>query len=367
MILKSLKFENFRNLAPTTIELSENISLFTGENAQGKTNVLESVFYLSTLRPIRPGHDRELIRFGAESALIEAVGTANGREHTIRIVLSANGRRRISVNGVAVKKISDYSGSVKSVLFCPEDLQIVKDAPSLRRRTVDLALVQLRERYRTALSEYNSLLKQKNTVLREKDHSLYGMLSVYGAGLANAGAVVVSLRKKYCDALSAQARIVAEELSSGRDSLSIEYRPPSGVDPDAQSTDIAAALAEGISSHLSREKEAGTTLYGPHRDDLDILINGRSARTYASQGQARTAVLSMKLAEREIFLKNTGEYPILLLDDVLSELDASRREYVLNRINSGQVIITSCTDDIVGEGRRFTLAKGEINVSSSGQ
>ena len=367
MILRSLRFENFRNLAPATVALSENISLFTGENAQGKTNVLESVFYLSTLRPIRPGHDKELIRFGADSALIEAVGEENGREHTIRIVLSGSGRRKISVNGVAVKKISEYVGSIQSVLFCPEDLQIVKDAPALRRRTLDLALCQLRERYRTALSEYNRLLQQKNSVLRDKDRSLYGMLPVYGAGLANAGAVIVSLRKKYCDALAAQASIVAEELSSGRDSLSAVYKGPSNIDPDAPTSDIASALAEGIAAHLPRETEAGTTLYGPHRDDLEILVNGRPARTFASQGQARTAVLSLKLAEREIFLKNTGKYPILLLDDVLSELDANRREYVLNKINSGQVIITSCTDEVGCFGKRFTLAKGEINVSSSGQ
>lgn len=369
MRLRSVALRSFRNLADQTVGLSENLNVFTGENAQGKTNFLESVRYLSTLKPIRQGRDGELVRFGREAALIEAVCSDGERDSAVSITVPAAGRRKITVNGAPVSKTAEYAGKIKTVLFCPEDLGIVRDAPSERRRLCDAALSQLRQRYGAALAEYGRLLEQKNRALRDgqENPALLDMLPVYAERMARFGAQLIKLRGSYVALLSAEAARIDLEMSDGRDRLAIEYKTVTGADPASSEEELSRALLSRWQSLAAAELAAGSCLSGPHRDDLIISVNGEPAKAFASQGQTRSAVLSIKLAEREIFRRADGEYPILLLDDVLSELDGARRDFILNSITGGQVLITSCAGGECRAGKRFAVSEGEISVSSSGQ
>lgn len=364
MMVRRIALNGWRNYEWETVEFSPQINVIRGRNAQGKTNLLEAVYMLAMGRSFRSRFDRELVGFGFSAAEILADVEAHGREQTIKITLSPGRRKQITVNA-AKKTASELAGTITAVLFCPEDLAIVREGASMRRKLMDNAICQLRPGYAAALTEYNRLYEQKSAILRdyrEKPSLLYA-LDDFSERMCRLSARLIRYRAAFASRLDSAARPIHREFSGGEDQLVLSYKTVSTVEnPFASEREIYYAVCEHQERHRQAELESGQCLTGAHKDDLEIDINGKSARTFASQGQKRTAALSIKLAEREIHLQETGEYPILLLDDVLSELDAKRQEFVLNRIGGGQTLITCCEDDGITArtgGRVITIDGGK--------
>ncbi len=348
MRISELTLQFFRNYVNQTVTFDPRCNVIFGENAQGKTNLLEALVYLSCGRSPRARTDRELIGFGGEQALLETLVSAREREFRVRVELFRGRRRKMSVNQVPAKTSAALSQVYNTVFFCPEDLFLIREGAAARRRFMDIALCQLRPRYAAALSEYHRAYEHKTRILRDSEErpDLLETLPVFNEQLIRFGAVLIHYRSQFSARLAEYAAIHHRECSGGREQLEIRYETVSTVrDPAAPEGELMEDLRAHMASHSGAERASRLCLSGPHKDDLRVSINGRSAKDYASQGQTRTAALSMKLAEREIYKNATGEYPVLLLDDVLSELDPRRQEFVLNRITGGQVFITCCEDD----------------------
>lgn len=363
MRINSLHLEGFRNYPRLSADFDAAVNVVCGDNAQGKTNLLEAVAYLSGASH-RTRFDRELIAFGADSALLRGEVESRGRDFVLEARLYRGRGRQLRSNGVKKKSLSELSEVLNTVLFCPEDLTLIRAGAAERRRFLDECICQLRPRYAEALGEYKRLHEHKTRILRDSAEkpSLLEALDEFSYGMVRAGAVVVHYRARFLRRLQETAPGIHREFSGGREELGLRYETVSAVeDPEAPVSELAERLWEHMQRHRAAEIASRSCLSGPHKDDLTVTVNGQSARTYASQGQTRTAALSLKLAEREIFREDTGEYPVLLLDDVLSELDPRRQEFVLNRIAGGQVFITCCEDDRLGclaGGRVFHVRDG---------
>ena len=365
MIVKRIALSGFRNYDFETVEFDPGTNVIAGENAQGKTNLLESVYMLSCGRSFRTRFDRELVGFEFSSADILADVYSHGREQTIIIRLHPGCAKKIMVNGV--KKTAGELGEViNTVLFCPDDLNIIKEGAAVRRKLLDNAISQIRPRYAELLTEYNRQYEHKTRILKDwrEKPSLLDTLDDFSDSMCRVSAQLIRYRAAYTKRLSETAAPIHGDFSAGRESLGIEYKTVGTVrDTFASAKEIYYDLCEHQESHRQAELDSQQVLSGAHKDDLNILINGAAAKSFASQGQTRTAALSLKLAERDILLAETGEYPILLLDDVLSELDTKRQEFVLNRIGGGQTIITCCEDDGISRrtgGRVMYAQKGKI-------
>ncbi len=349
MVVNALSLTNFRNIASLTLEPSHGINVIYGENAQGKTNILESLYYLSLISSFRAARDRELIRIGEETADFHAAVFVEERERVISVRIPAAGRREVTVNRVRAARKADAAGLLKCVLFCPEDLDLIRGSAALRRRFLDDAISQLWPNYISLLAEYQRLLQHKNRILKDYHEmpSLLETLDDFSAQMCSVAASIIPYRERFCGLLAAAAASEHAAISSGREELSLSYQTVSTVTQQGlPPPQIYELLWRHYASHKAAEIASGSCLSGPHKDDLAIAINGLPAKTYASQGQTRTAVLSLKLAQRELYYRQTGEYPVLLFDDVLSELDRSRQEYVLRGIGHGQVFITTCESDV---------------------
>ncbi|MBQ6797897.1 MAG: DNA replication/repair protein RecF [Oscillospiraceae bacterium] len=365
MNLCKLTLYSFRNYREFSQEFVPGVNLIVGDNAQGKTNLLEAITYLSTGKSFRTRKEQELIRFGDDFCDLQAEIALPDREQTIRAVMFQGRRpRQLYIGGVKQKNAAGLQGLMPTVLFCPEDLLILKTGAAGRRRLMDNALCQLRPAYDKALTEYGKLLEHKSRILRDHREfpSLLEPLPEFNEQMARCGAVIISSRAKYLRELQKHANRYHTEFSGGREELSIEYQTVSSVeDPFASKEEIYRRLREHQESHYRAELESGQCLSGPHKDDFNACLGGLSIKNYGSQGQTRTAAISLKLAEREIFRLDTGNEPILLLDDVLSELDAGRQNFVLNQIRSGQVFITCCEKDRLTDlGQVITIENGEV-------
>ena len=348
MRLERLELRDFRNYREALVDFDPDCNVIFGENAQGKTNLLEAVVYLSCGKSPRARADREMIAFDAASALLEASVLARQREFRVRAELYRGQRRKLSVNQVAAKNAAALSQVYHTVFFCPDDLFLIREGAAARRKFMDTALCQLRPRYAAALSSYGRALDHKTRILRDSEErpDLLEMLPEFNEQLIRFGAVLIHYRSQFAAALDQYAAIHHRECSGGKEQLSIRYQTVSSVtDPAADIAAVTEQLRSHMESHQAAERASRMCLSGPHKDDLLVFIDGREAKSFASQGQTRTAALAMKLAEREIYKNATEEYPVLLLDDVLSELDPRRQEFVLNRIAGGQVFITCCEDD----------------------
>ena len=370
MKLQSLQLYDFRSYETASGQLHPGVNLIVGENAQGKTNLLESVFYLSTGKSFRTARNQELIRFGAEFADLSCTLFSGGREQSLRAVLFSGRRpRQLYIGGVKQRSAAGLSGVLTTVLFCPDDLLILKSGSSGRRKILDTALCQLRPGYAQALAEYQKLYDSKSRILKDYHDapSLLEPLPEFNYRMAQVGAVVIAYRAKFLRELSKQARLYHAEFSGGREELSLVYQTVSTVtDPFAEKKVIFQQLLDHQQAHYRAELDSGQCLSGPHKDDFETLLGERSVTAYGSQGQTRTAAIRLKLAEREEFRADTGEEPVLLLDDVLSELDARRQDFVLNQIRSGQVLITCCEPErITNIGKRIFVEGGQIREEAS--
>ena len=365
MIVRRLALSGFRNYNEQSVEFSPHINVITGANAQGKTNLLEAVYLLSGAHSFRTRYDKELIQFDCSWAKILADVVSADREQTIQLLYRHGQNRTVTVNS-SKKKPSELAELVRVVLFSPEDLYLIKEGPAVRRRLMDSAISQLRPAYGALIADYNRLLESKTKILKEwrERPDLLDTLDVYSDRMAKISARVIRYRESYVRRLCAAANEIHRDFSGNAESLHLKYQTVSSVeDAAASAEDIYYRICDHQEKHRAAELDSGLCLTGIHKDDICIDINRNSARSYASQGQTRTAALSIKLAEREIMLEETGEYPILLLDDVLSELDAKRQSFVLNRIAGGQTLITCCEDESITErtgGHVITIKNGTI-------
>ena len=366
MRIDKLTLDGWRNYRRQTLDFDGSCNVIYGENAQGKTNLLEAMVYLSCGKSPRAHGDRELIGFDRQEASVTAQLLSRERAFTTDIQLFRGKRRKMTVNGVPAKTNAALSDVLHTVFFCPEDLFLIRAGAAERRRFMDLSLCQLRPRYAEALAEYGRLYEHKTRILRDSEEhpQLLQMLPEFNERLCRVGAVLIGYRARFCASLAEYARQAHFECSGEKEELTLLYRTVKTVeDPFAPQEQICEALRRHQEAHLAAERASRLCLSGPHKDDVEVLINGRSARQYGSQGQVRTAALSLKLAEREIHKNAAGEYPVMLLDDVLSELDPRRQEYVLNRIRGGQVFITCCENDRLDtmlRGRVFHIRNGEV-------
>ena len=360
MNVNNLKLLNFRNYRDAELEFSPGVNLIVGDNAQGKTNLLEAVIYLGSGRSFRTVRGGEMVRFGADFAEIQAGVYTQEREQTLRaVIFTGNRARQLYRCGIKQKSAAGLTGILPVVLFCPEDLMVLKSGAAARRKLGDSALCQLRPNYDSALAEYNRILEQKSRIL--KDHfenpRVLEILPEYNARLCRVGALLIRYRAGFYDSLGKAAAVYHSRFSGGKEEFTLQYHTVSTVtDPFAPTAVLEGQLQEHLHSHYRAELETAQCLTGPHKDDFEIVLSGIDLRAYGSQGQTRTAAISLKLAQRELMTREMGEEPVLLLDDVLSELDAGRQDFILNQISSGQVFITCC------EPGRFTKLGKTIEI-----
>lgn len=351
MICKRIEYTDFRNIENEAIDFSPGTTILYGRNAQGKTNMLEGVYLFAQGKSHRAGRDSELIRFGADFAKLSMIYEADGRENTLSLTIEG-GRHKIPYkNGVKLDRLSEMIGNFRAVLFSPEHLSIVKGAPSERRSFLDVAISQLRPVYMRTLQRYNTILLQRNALLKSMkgkySESSASSLEAWSEQLSEYAARVAVVRADYASKLSGIASELYSDMTGSREEIEIIYHGSSRIGGDyGDEKRVREIYRRQLTSNTEREILLGSTQYGVHKDDVDIMLNGREAKFFASQGQQRSIVLTMKLAEGEYSKRQTGEYPVFLLDDILSELDPARRSYVVSGIKDRQVIITSCDTSV---------------------
>lgn len=359
MICESIDYYNFRNIEFAHIEFSSGVNVFYGNNAEGKTNAVEGIYLFAGGRSFRAHSDCEMIRFGEKTCGIKLVYRDKSGKGTLEFGILPNGKRSCKKNGVSVSRLSEFVGCFHAVLFCPEHLSIVKDGPSVRRSFLDMAISQLSPVYLASLQRYHMILRQRNSLLKQKmfsggsiDKNFSLSVEVWSDQLAKEAAYLSKVRYEYVEKLCKKASYILSDMTSGKDEISLLYPDPYDED----------SFFDKLSSSLEREVRTGGTLYGIHKDDMVIKVGGRDARSFASQGQQRSSALSLKLAEGEIIRDDIGEYPVFLLDDILSELDENRKKYIMDGLRDRQTVITSCGNEIGGD-RRFFVSGGTYTVA----
>lgn len=371
MNLSCLELRSFRNYDQERFNFSPGVNLIVGDNAQGKTNLLEAVSYLGSGRSFRAQRTGEMIAFGADFAEINGRVFAQEREQELRFLLFSGSRpRQIFRNGARKKSLEEISGVLPTVIFCPEDLMVLRSGAAQRRRFGDSVLCQLRPNYDAALTEYHRILDQKSRIL--KDHfenpALLEVLPEFNTRLCQVGALLISYRARFYEALGKAAGEYHRQFSGGAEKFRLEYKTVSTVrDPFAPVSVLTGQLMDHLNSHAQGELSSGQCLTGPHKDDFTVSLSGVDLKTFGSQGQTRTAAISLKLAQRALMAREFGEEPVLLLDDVLSELDPGRQDFVLNQILDGQVFITCCEPGRLTKiGRTIEIHGGKIAGESEG-
>lgn len=360
----ALKFENYRNLKDDIITPYEGVNIIYGDNAQGKTNLLEALWLFCGGHSFRNSKDSELIKWEKDFARLEMRFLGQEREQVAKITFLGN-KKQLEINGVEKKSAAALIEKFCAVVFSPEHLNLIKRGPSERRKFIDSAICREKLKNAVILSKFNRVLVQRNSLLKDiyKRPSLEETLSIWDEPLIKNGALLIKNRIDYVKMLSERASIYHDGISKNSEQLRIKYISSAEI----ESTDSVEIIAEKLRKklHDSRKDDirTGVTNHGPHRDDIEILINGKNAKSFASQGQQRSAVLSLKLAEASVLKERMGEEPVILLDDVLSELDSSRQDFLLNELTDCQVFITCCeksNKEQLRQGKIFQLKNGEI-------
>ncbi len=366
MFVRELTAESFRNLHPTHFVPCAGVNILAGDNAQGKTNILEACWLFTGSKSFRGAKDREMIAFGEEKAQLQMAFTAGGREQEATIAI--DNRRQVTLNGVKLPSAARLAGKFCGVVFSPAHLSLIKDGPEGRRRFADSAYCQLHPAYVSTLAEHAKVLTQRNTFLRRLEENgrlsaeQADLLSLWNHSLAIAAARVTVARCRYIEKLQPIAAAIYDGLSGGREQLSLAWESPAYV-AGATPAQIAAHWADLLDAATRADCGAGFSTVGAHREDLDIRLDGVPARIYGSQGQQRSAVLALKLAEATLLQEITDEPPVAFLDDVMSELDVSRQDYILNHIDGWQVFISCCEPSAtlrLTAGKVFQIKQGVI-------
>lgn len=369
MHITELSLENYRNYLSLDIEFDNKVNVFLGENAQGKTNIMESIFVLAMARSYRTSNDKELISWEADYAKIRGRVQKSQSSVPLELIISKKGKKA-KCNHIEQQRLSQYVGNMNVVMFAPEDLNLVKGSPQVRRRFIDMEIGQVSPVYLHDISQYHKVLQQRNRYLKQlqlKETKDITMLDVLTDQLIQLAVKVVKKRFAFIHLLQEWAQSIHSGISRGLEHLDIVYEPSIDVSEDDVSSKMISIFEETYYSQRKRELERGVTLSGPHRDDLVFLVNGKDVQTFGSQGQQRTTALSVKLAEIELIHSEIQEYPILLLDDVLSELDDYRQSHLLNTIQ-GKVQTFVTTTSIEGihhqtlqEASTFSVKQGTIS------
>lgn len=357
MQIDSVEYRDFRNIKSAKLSLAEGTNIIIGPNGAGKTSALEGMYYFAQGRSFRTRRDSELVRFGNNAAALEMNFSDKRRKNQASFKIDLEQKKRYcKLNGTDVTKLSEFIGAFRAVLFCPQDLMLVSDGPAVRRRFVDAALSQLYPAYVSLLQRHNDILAQRNALLRAASLKGAGepvnidMLGIWSEQLAETSAKVSERRSLYVERLDKEVRALVADMTCGREKPSLRY----------ERARTASEYLELLTSNVEREIRIGTTLYGAQRDDIEILLDGKEARSFSSQGQQRSIALAMKLAEGIISKEVTGEYPVFLLDDIFSELDESRKTYLAQGLSGRQVVITSCEKIVPDAVKVFSVSGGEI-------
>ena len=359
MFIKRLQMLNYRNYNALDIELCPNVNVFMGDNAQGKTNILEAIYYCAFAKSHRTSKDKELINWNGEHAFISVDVGRERLDKRIDISILKDGKKSIRINKIKIKKIGELFGNFNVVMFSPEDLRIIKDSPGVRRKFIDMELCQLNPKYYYNLVQYNKVLNERNILLRNRSTSSE-MLEIYDMQLVEFGYNIIRDRIKYIESLNKYAEKIHSDITSGKEKINFKY-----ISTIKDLENIKENFYTLLEKNRSKDCDRGITSIGPHRDDFFVYINDIDTKSYGSQGQQRTAVLTMKFSSLEIIKELTGEFPVLLLDDVLSELDFNRKKYILSTIGQIQTIIT-CTgiEDLYEyldeKAKVFKVKNGEI-------
>lgn len=342
MHVNELEIKNFRNYSSSKIELGKSLNVFIGSNAQGKTNILECLYFLSTARSYRTQKYKDLIKWDKERAYAAAGLEKISGSYKLESFLTRNDGIAFKINGAKTTKVADFAGTLHTVIFSPEDLRLVKDTPMVRRKFMDFELNQIRPSYQHNMYQYNRVLMQRNNMLKKQYLSNADRMAieVFGEQLSKYGSYICDVRNEFIKKLAMIARLVHRKITDGNEELDVSYECSTGNFEGRE--EIRKLLLDYYNKNIDEDHEKGMTLKGPHRDDLNIKINNIDTKAFGSQGQQRTAALSLKLSEVEIIKAETGEYPVLLLDDVMSELDSKRQKFLLDSLKEIQTIIT-CT------------------------
>lgn len=357
MYIESIELKNFRNYQDLNLKLDKETNIFYGDNAQGKTNILESIYLCGTTKSHKGSKDKEIIRFGEDESHIRMMVRKDELSYKIDMHLRKNKAKGAAINGLPIKKARELFGIVNLVFFSPEDLNIIKNGPGERRRFIDLELCQLDQIYLTELAGYNHIVNQRNRLLKDLyiNPSLKDTLDIWDIQMLQYGRKIIDKRKVFIEELNEVIQEIHQNLTGGDEHIEVLY------EPNTESENFE----ETLKRNRERDLRMKLTSTGPHRDDLCFVVNGIDIRKYGSQGQQRTAALSLKLSEIYLVKKKIKDTPVLLLDDVLSELDSNRQTYLLDSIHDIQTLIT-CTglDDFVNHqfhiNRVFKVVKGEV-------
>lgn len=351
MFIKSLTLKNFRSYGEQTVEFTDGINILTGANAQGKTNCAEAIFFLCTGYSPRANRDKLVIKHGEEVATISAVASSLYGNISVKVSFNKNDKKNIFVNGVKVLKIGEILGNINSVFFNPSELKLVQESPEDRRRFMNISLSQMSKNYFYALQRYNKILSQRNNLLKDPDFELVkDTLCIWDEQLCKQASKIIRARNEFLLEIAPIAEQKHAFLSDGKETLTMKTE--SGYYGSEE--DIAYALKQDLKTALPKDMRLGFTSIGPHRDDIKFLLNGEDVKVYGSQGQQRTVALALKLAETETFFRRFNEYPILILDDVLSELDKKRQKKLVSAVSHLQTIFTTTNlDRTVFRGQSF--------------
>lgn len=371
MKVLALKVENFRNLKSDIIVPCGGVNIIYGKNAQGKTNLIEALWLFCGGHSFRSAKDNEVIKFGSQNAKIEMRFFGQEREQSARIIFLQN-KKQVEINGVEKPSASALIEKFNAVVFSPEHLNLIKRGPSERRKFIDGAICREKLKNAVILSKFNRILVQRNSLLKDiyKRPSLEDTLAIWDEPLIKYGSMLIKQRLDYVKMLTEKAEFYHKGISKGKEVLKIRYVSSAEIELDDSLELINQKLRNKFNDNQRDDIRTGVTNAGPHRDDIEILINGKNAKAFASQGQQRSAVLSLKLAEATVLKEKMGEEPVILLDDVLSEIDSERQDFLLNEIRDCQVFITCCeksNKEQLKEGKIFQVESGEItDVSSPG-
>lgn len=362
MIIEKLELRNFRNYEDEKIEFDKKINIIYGNNAQGKTNILEAIYLFSLGKSNRASKDDELIRFGQEKCEVGIGFSSKERLIEGKILLEKSKRKKIFLNDIPIRKNSELVGNLNVVFFGPEYLSLIREGPKKRRKNLDVMLCQLRPQYLSAISEYKRINDQKSSLLKN-DRVDDMLLSVLNEKILELSVYISKIRFEYIKKIERIAKEIQLEISEGKENLSMNYIS-SGIKIDDEKTENLLGLFEKRMAELKpRELKYRECVFGPHRDDIEFFVNGADLKSFGSQGQQKTAILVQKIAEIELFFEETGEYPVLLLDDIMSELDSKRQDFIINKIKKGQIFITSTDSekfDGLKSGKLLKIDKGRL-------
>ena len=359
MEIKSVELKNFRNYSQQKVNFSSGLNVLEGKNAQGKTNLVEAIFLCAIGKSPRVNRDKDLILWNENLSKVTINYEKNSGNKKIELYLFSNQNKAIKINGVPIKKMGELMGEFNAIYFSPDELKLGKESPDERRRFMDIDLSQFNKNYFYALNKYNKILMQRNKLLKSSNtSSIQETLSIWNEQLSEQGSYIICERLKLIEKLKVFAKDAHAYLTDDAENMEISYVGRVGENKEQ----IKQLLKADYENSFEKDLNLGYTTVGPHRDDIKIVVNGIDIRHFGSQGQQRSAALSLKLSELEVFKFNIGEYPILLLDDVLSELDESRRKKLLDKISNFQTILTCTEFNENISAKVFKVENGKVNL-----